>query len=58
MATYTYECPDCHIQQDIIRGISEAESEYICNNCLSILFRVYNSPGVRFTGSGFYTTDK
>ena len=58
MAIYTYECPDCHIQQDVIRGISEAEKSYLCEQCNSMLFRVYSSPAVQFNGSGFYSTDK
>ena len=58
MAIYTYKCNDCNISVDVSRGIAEPEKSYECSSCGSILFRVYQAPGVAFNGSGFYSTDK
>lgn len=58
MAIYSYSCPDCNITQDKVRGISEPEPRYECEVCGSVMFRIYNAPGVTFNGSGFYSTDK
>lgn len=58
MAIYSYSCPDCNTVQDRVRSISEPEPSYKCEACGSILFRLYNSPGIQFNGSGFYSTDK
>ena len=58
MAIYTYRCNDCDISIDVSRGITETEKSYECGSCGSVLFRVYQAPGVTFNGSGFYSTDK
>jgi len=58
LAIYSYKCVSCGTYKDIIRGISEPEDSYECDNCSSNLTRVYDIPGVRFNGNGFYSTDK
>lgn len=58
MAIYSYQCPDCGKAFDKTRSISDPEPTYECDGCGSVLFRLYNAPGVTFNGSGFYSTDK
>jgi putative FmdB family regulatory protein len=58
MALYSYKCSSCDIVKDYIRGISEPEPKYFCDSCNSEMSRVFQAPGVKFNGSGFYTTDK
>lgn len=61
MAVYTYKCKnsECGIRVEKVRGISEPEPTYICDECSEVLARVYDSaPSIQFNGSGFYSKDK
>ena len=58
MAVYTYTCNNCKNNVDIARGISDPEGLYECDTCGSVMSRVYSSPSIQFSGSGFYSTDK
>ena len=56
MPIYTYECP-CGQVLDINHPISETP-DIECNNCDSMMHKVFGVAGIHFKGSGFYTTDK
>lgn len=58
MALYSYRCSTCSIIKDYVRGINDPEPQYSCEECGGEMSRVYQAPGVKFNGSGFYTTDK
>ena len=56
MPIYTYECP-CGQVLDINHPMSETP-DIECNNCDSMMHKVFGVAGIHFKGSGFYTTDK
>lgn len=57
MPIYDYVCPDCHQKFDT--PSSYGQETATCPNCASTAQRSHSFtvPTVRFTGSGFYTTD-
>lgn len=56
MPTYSYKCEAGH-QKDIFHGMQE-EPRFYCH-CGKILAKVYQGgPLIKFSGEGFYTTDK
>jgi putative FmdB family regulatory protein len=57
MATYDYECPGDGQVITITRGMTDPEGEYECPICGDTLRRIYNAAPVKFTGTGFYSTD-
>jgi putative FmdB family regulatory protein len=57
MPIYEYACGVCESKSDIIRGFSDPEGNYECQQCRVPLKRLYSNVGVTFNGSGFYRTD-
>jgi putative FmdB family regulatory protein len=55
--TYDYKCSTCETSATLITGIHEKLSIPICSHCKAEMVRDYGSPSVKFTGSGFYSTD-
>nr|WP_058235748.1 FmdB family zinc ribbon protein [Devriesea agamarum] len=56
MPTYVYACKDCGHQFEKYQSFQdEALSE--CPTCEGQLRKVFNSVGIVFKGSGFYSTD-
>lgn len=60
MPTYTYMCNKCNLFFNKIRGITEPDPGYTCEECGSDLARTFSGSnvGITFKGSGFYRTDK
>lgn len=57
MPTYSYRCANCDYAFDQYQAFSE-DSLTVCPNCGEPKLRkVFNSIGVTFTGSGFYSND-
>ena len=59
MPTYTYQCPDCKKQTDVVHTITEEFSAY-CGYCEGnpMLVRIITqAPGFALKGSGWYQTD-
>ena len=57
MPVYRYICSSCGQQQDLKRGVHDAEIS-LCPLChTAALKRVFGAVGVQFSGSGFYATD-
>jgi putative FmdB family regulatory protein len=56
--TYEYKCPLCKQDYSEVRGILEQEKKKQCDNCNVDYIRVFGTPAVTFSGSGFYATDK
>ena len=56
MPKYEYACVDCDVQYEKERSIYDAEPRYVCDQCGYALVRVFNSFGLQFKGSGFYST--
>ena len=57
MPTYTYECPNCGLREDLFHGINETV-EKRCPRCGGLMRRLVGAGvGVLFKGSGFYITD-
>jgi len=57
MPTYDYVCINCDEAQEVSRGFDEEEILPSCLTCGYSMSRVYNAPGIKFKGSGFYKTD-
>lgn len=58
MPIYEYGCITCEINTEVTRGFHDEEVIPPCPNCGYKMQRVYNSFGIHFNGSGFYSTDK
>lgn len=56
MPTYAYACKDCGHNFDIQQSFSDS-SLTVCPECGGQLRKKFNSVGVSFKGSGFYSTD-
>lgn len=56
MPKYDYECFECELRYEKERSIHDTEPRYVCDQCGYALVRVYNSFGLQFKGSGFYST--
>lgn len=59
MPTYTYVCKECEMQSvSITRGINEQEQVPVCISCGHRMIREYGLNAIKFSGNGFYSTDK
>lgn len=56
MPIYTYRCTGCQTKRDVRQSMT-AEPLTECVDCGGQLRKVIGAPGVRFKGSGFYSTD-
>lgn len=56
MPTYGYRCSNCGHQFEIQQRMSD-EPLKVCPKCQGKLTKMVYPAGVRFKGSGFYTTD-
>ncbi|MBV7412768.1 FmdB family zinc ribbon protein [Dermabacteraceae bacterium P13115] len=57
MPTYVYACKDCEHRFEQHQSFSDPALT-VCPECQGTLRKVFNSVGVQFKGSGFYSTDK
>jgi putative FmdB family regulatory protein len=57
MPTYDYACITCDETTEVSRGFSDEEVVPGCPVCGYNMLRIYNAPGIKFKGSGFYKTD-
>lgn len=55
MPTYEYRCNKCMSHQELTRSVDERDDEVSCP-CGNVSSRIYNTPAIRFNGSGFYST--
>ena len=55
MPTYEYRCNKCMAHQEITRSVDERDDVVTCI-CGHTSTRIYNTPSIRFNGSGFYST--
>jgi len=55
MPTYTYKCAKCSKQEEVIHGINDEYSDSC--TCGGNMLKVFTPAGIRFKGSGFYSTD-
>ena len=56
MPTYEYRCNSCGYDFEAVQKF-EDEPLTVCPKCGSELRKVFNSVGIVFKGSGFYSTD-
>jgi putative FmdB family regulatory protein len=56
MPIYEYACVECDKSDEITRGFHDPEVIPPCPLCGYKMARVYQSPGVQFKGTGFYST--
>ena len=56
MPTYQYNCVECETSKDVTRGFDDEEAVPPCPNCGYKMTRVFNTFGIQFKGSGFYST--
>ena len=56
MPQYDYKCDTCGTMQTLERSIHAEASEPVCSTCNKSMYRVYSVPGLKFNGSGFYST--
>jgi putative FmdB family regulatory protein len=54
---YDYKCETCKSELTIERSIHAEANAPICFDCHTPMDRVYGVGGIKFTGSGFYSTD-
>ena len=54
---YDYKCEKCSSELTVERSIHAEASDPMCFNCHQTMSRVWSSPPVTFSGTGFYTTD-
>lgn len=52
---YEYRCNKCMSHQELQRTVDERDDEVSCP-CGHTSSRIYNTPTIRFNGSGFYST--
>ncbi len=57
MPIYKYQCSKCHKVHEVIQKITD-EPLHTCNDCGGTLKKMIGRVGIKFTGSGFYITDK
>ncbi len=57
MPIYKYQCVKCHKVLEVIQKITD-EPLQTCNDCGGTLKKMIGRVGIKFTGSGFYITDK
>ena len=58
MPLYDYRCPLCDSYFGENRSIMQKEEIKQCENCKVDYVRVFNTPAITFSGSGFYANDK
>jgi putative FmdB family regulatory protein len=56
MPTYEYRCTNCQHELEAFQKFSDPPLS-VCPVCNGQLRKVFNSVGVIFKGSGFYSTD-
>jgi putative FmdB family regulatory protein len=56
MPTYEYACTDCSKKLEISRGFNDEEKIPPCPSCGHDMNRVFNTFGIHFNGTGFYST--
>ena len=54
---YDYTCPECKVTISVERSIHAEADAPTCSQCSQLMARVWSTPTIRFTGSGFYSTD-
>jgi putative FmdB family regulatory protein len=54
---YDYKCDTCKSELTVERSIHAEANAPICFDCHTPMDRVYGVGGIKFTGSGFYSTD-
>ena len=54
---YEYKCNKCKSVLEIERSIHAEANAPLCIDCHELMDRVWNTPGISFKGSGFYSTD-
>ena len=52
---YEYRCNKCLTHIVLSRKVEERDNEVTCV-CGNTSSRIYNTPSIRFKGSGFYST--
>lgn len=57
MPVYDFKCDKCDIFRTETVSIKVDDFKAVCA-CGEVMRKVYGAPQVKFTGSGFYTTDK
>ncbi len=57
MPKYVYQCSDCRAQRELTHSIHEDPiiECYMCDD--QFMYRVVQTAGVAFNGSGFYSND-
>ena len=55
MPTYEYKCNKCEAVYVLTRSVDERSQEVKCV-CGEVAERVFNVPGIKFNGTGFYST--
>ena len=57
MPTYSYYCPRCNAQADIIATLTEEVEVPKCENCKEVMVRNFDWGATRFIGSGWAKND-
>ena len=58
MPLYEYKCASGHIRKEIRSIHAEEPADIKCAECGEPMRQVVGGVGIRFNGSGFYSTDK
>lgn len=55
MPTYEYRCNSCMANIVLQRDVKQRNDKVVCV-CGQESDRIYNTPGIQFKGTGFYST--
>lgn len=53
MPIYEYKCDTCATTKAIERSIHSEASNPLCDDCKQVMNRIYSTPGISFTGTGW-----
>lgn len=55
MPTYEYKCIICEYTKEVNKPINEATTVELCEKCGAAMIKQFNTFGIQFKGSGWYS---
>ena len=57
MPNYEFQCSDCSNQKIVESSVYISVPTPTCDDCNTLMQRIWSAPPVKFNASGFYSTD-